>query len=211
MSFLNPHRPIPRRQAICLIGGGTFAVVGARLSAAGTGIGTVVQIDGPGQVGRPDKLADMQAGMDLFVGDLAVTGTEGRAHLGLGRATEVHLGPTSQLQIDRFIAEVGGVIYLDGAIVFDRAEAAAKVDIEFQTDFGRIGVRGTRFFVGPSENAFAVFVDRGSVEVSGGGVTRILTAGQGVDLRGKDVAPGPVEDWQDARANAAFVWVLGQA
>jgi ferric-dicitrate binding protein FerR (iron transport regulator) len=124
-------------------------------------------------------------------------------------ATEIHLGPSSQLQIDTFIAEAGGVIYLDGAIVFDRAETAPKIDLEFQTDFGRIGVRGTRFFVGPSENAFAVFVDRGSVEVSGGGVTRNLAAGQGVNMRGKDLAPGPVEDWQDARTKAAFDWVLG--
>lgn len=211
MSFIIPNRPIPRRQAISLIGGGAFAALATPGLTAGDGIGTVVEIKGPGQVGRPDKLAAMQAGMAVFVGDLAVTGSEGRAQLGLGPATEIHLGPLSRLQIDTFIAEIGGVIFLDGAVVFDRAETAPKVEVEFQTDFGRIGVRGTRFFIGPSENAYAVFVERGEVAVTGGGVTRILAAGQGADLRGTDVAPGPVEDWQEARVKAAFDWVLGSA
>lgn len=208
MPLITNTRPIPRRQAIGLIGGGTFALAAVRVVAA-AGIGKVVEINGPGQVGQPDSLAEMLAGMDVFVGDLAVTGTEGRAHLGLGQATEIHLGPTSHLQIDRFIADIGGVIFLDGSIVFDRDEDAPGLDVEFQTDFGRIGVRGTRFFAGPSDNAFAVFVARGSVEISGGGVSRTLNAGQGADLRGKDVAPGPAEDWQEARIKAALDWVLG--
>jgi ferric-dicitrate binding protein FerR (iron transport regulator) len=207
--FIIPNRPIPRRQAIGLLGGGTFAAIALPGLAADDGIGTVVDIKGPGQVGRPDRLTAMQAGMEVFVGDLAVTGSEGRAHLGLGQKTEIHLGPLSRLLIDRFIAEIGGVIVLDGAVVFDRAETAPKVDIEFQTDFGRIGVRGTKFFIGPSENAYAVFVERGEVAVTGGGVTRTLTAGKGADLRGNDTAPGPVGDWQEARAKAAFDWVLG--
>jgi ferric-dicitrate binding protein FerR (iron transport regulator) len=211
VSFIIPNRPIPRRQAISLLGGGTFAALAMPGLAAGDGIGTVVEIKGPGQVGRPDNLAAMLAGMAVFAGDLAVTGSEGRAHLGLGPSTEIHLGPLSRLQIDSFIAEVGGIIFLDGSVVFDRAETAPKVEVEFQTDFGRIGVRGTRFFIGPSENAFAVFVERGEVAITGGGVTRTLTEGQGADLRGNDVAPGPVGIWEKARAKAAFDWVLGSA
>jgi ferric-dicitrate binding protein FerR (iron transport regulator) len=207
--FITNNRPIPRRQAISLIGGGTFALAATQALSTTDGIGTVVEINGPGQVGRPEKLAAMQAGMDVFSGDLAVTGSEGRAHLGLGPVTEIHLGPLSQLLIDRFIAEIGGVIFLDGALVFDRAETASKLDVEFQTDFGRIGVRGTRFFVGPSENAYAVFAERGSVSITGGGVTRILTSGQGAELRGNDIEPGPVGEWQEPRIMAAFDWVLG--
>jgi ferric-dicitrate binding protein FerR (iron transport regulator) len=208
VSFITKNRPIPRRQAICLIGGGSFAFAASGAMAA-SGVGTVVQINGPGQVGRPDRLAAMQAGMDIFAGDLAVTGNEGRAHLGLGTATQIHLGPQSQLQIDAFIADIGGEIFLDGALIFDRDDGAPKVDMNFQTDFGRIGVRGTRFFAGPSDNAFAVFVERGVVEISGGGVRRSLNAGQGAELRGKDAAPGPVGNWSEARIKAAFDWVLG--
>ena len=204
------NRPIPRRQAICLIGGGTFALSTGAALAATSGIGTVVEINGPGQVGKPDRLAQMLAGMSLFDGDLAVTGAEGRAHLGLGRSTEIHLGPQSELRIDGFIAEIGGAIYLNGAIVFDRDDTAPPIDLEFQTEFGRIAVRGTRFFAGPSENAFAVFVERGTVTVSGGGVIKSLKSGQGADLRGNALPPGPVGDWQKPRRDAAFSWVLGR-
>lgn len=209
MPFITKNRPIPRRQAICLIGGGTFALTtGAAFGVSG--IGTVVAIKGPGQVGQPNQLAQMLAGMPLFEGDLAVTGSEGRAHLGLGRSTEIHLGPVSELRIDKFIAEIGGAIYLNGAIVFDRDDTAPPIDLEFQTDFGRIAVRGTRFFAGPSKNAFAVFVERGTVTVSGGGVTRSLKSGQGVDLRNNTIAPGAVGNWSQSRIDDAFAWVLGQ-
>ena len=211
MPLITKNRPIPRRQAICLIGGGTFAfATGAARAASGSGIGTVVAINGPGQVGQPDRLAQMLAGMPLFDGDLAVTGSEGRAHLGLGASTEIHLGPVSELRIDRFIAEIGGAIYLNGAIVFDRDDTAPPIDLQFQTDFGRIAVRGTRFFAGPSENAFAVFVERGRVTVTAGGVVKALQAGQGVNLRGNDVAPGAVGTWGQARIDTAFSWVLGR-
>lgn len=208
MPFITANRPIPRRQAICLIGGGTFALAACPALAA-SGIGTVVEINGPGQVGKPDQLAQMLAGMSLFDGDLAVTGPEGRAHLGLGRSTEIHLGPVSELRIDRFIADIGGAIYLNGAIIFDRDDTAPPIDLEFQTEFGRIAVRGTRFFAGPSENAFAVFVERGKVTISGGGVIKALTSGQGADLRGNNVAPGPVKNWPQSRVDKAFSWVLG--
>ena len=209
MFLITKNRPIPRRQAICLIGGGAFAFVTGGAQAA-TGIGTVVEINGPGQVGQPDRLAQMLAGMSVFEGDLAVTGTEGRAHLGLGRSTEIHLGPVSELRLDTFIAEIGGSIYLNGSIVFDRDDGQPPVDLEFQTDFGRIAVRGTKFFAGPSQNAYAVFVERGTVNISGGGVIKALRAGQGSDLRGRDVAPGPVGNWSEARIDDAFAWVLGR-
>ena len=207
--FITKNRPIPRRQAICLIGGGTFALT-AGVARGASGIGTVVAINGPGQVGQPDRLAQMLAGMALFEGDLAVTGSEGRAHLGLGRNTEIHLGPVSELRIDKFIADIGGAIYLNGAIVFDRDDAAPPINLEFQTDFGRIAVRGTRFFAGPSENAFAVFVERGTVAVSGGSVIKAVKSGQGIDLRGNNVAPGPVGKWSQSRVDDAFSWVMGR-
>lgn len=209
MTFITANRPIRRRQVISLIGGGVFLAASPKAMAQDDGIGTVMQINGPGQVGRLDQLADMLPGMALFVGDRAVTGSQGRAHLGLGRATEIHLGPQSELQIDRFVAEIGGVIYLNGAIVFDRDDTAAPIDLEFQTQFGRIAVRGTRFFVGPSNDVFAVFVERGRVAIMGAGVTRVLVAGEGAVLRGRDVPPGPVETWKKPRIDAAFASVLG--
>ncbi len=208
MFLKTANRPLPRRQAIGLIGGGAF-VFSTRFAQASTGIGTVVQVQGAGQVGSVEPFPEMRAGMDLFVGDTAMTGVEARAHLGLGKATEIHLGPASELQIDTFIAEVGGVIYLDGAIVFDRPEADPKLDLEFRTGYGRIGVRGTRFFAGLSNGVYSVFVDRGVIAVTAGNVTRQLAAGEGVELTADDQPPGPIRRWPEARINAALALVLG--
>ena len=95
-------------------------------------------------------------------------------------------------------------------MVFDRPENLRPLDLTVRSTFARIGVRGTRFFAGPSKGVFAVFVERGSVEVSGSargaGSTRILGPGEGVDITRAGRA-GPVVRWGQARIDAAFASV----
>ncbi len=221
--FSNPNRPVPRRQAIGLLSGGAFfarfawlfALSGPVLAppaiAQAAGVGTVRGITGPGRVGKAEPLPAMQPGMSIFLGDRAVTGEEGRAHLGLGRATEIHLGPKSELRIDEFLASAGGVIHLDGALVFDRPDAKTEPALEIQTEYGRIGVRGTRFFAGREGDGFSVFVERGSVTVAAAGsIVRVL-AGQGTQIAAIGAPPAIPDRWTDDRVATVFADVLGAA
>ena len=221
--FKNKDRPGPRRRAIGAICGGIFllniSAVPLIAQSADTplanaqGIGTVREVSGTGSLGRQEPLPIMQPGMDIFTGDRARTEADSRAHLGFGTATQVFLGPESELIVDAFIAGSGGVIYLDGALLFDRTEGSADPEAEVVTDYGRIGVRGTRFFVARAEVGLEVFVARGAVSVVGNDPARttvILTAGEGTQIPIPGAAPDPVRPWGEARIAAITRRVLGE-
>ena len=60
----------------------------------------------------------------------------------------------------------GGVLLLErGALLFDRQDGAKASGGIVRTPFAMIAARGTRFFVGPSNDVIGVFVERGSVSV----------------------------------------------
>lgn len=123
--------------------------------------------------------------------------------------TRILLGPQTELLIDSFIAGQGGTLELGlGRMVFDRPEGLPKIDVAVRTVFGMIGVRGTTFFCGPSRAAaFAVFVEHGAVSVEGGGVTRTVTAGQGVDFSRPGAPPSEPTNWGQARIREAYASV----
>lgn len=169
-------------------------------------IGKTTSVDGSGSVVHDGKEATLSKGGLLYVGSVVRTAKQSFASLTLRTSTDVFLGQESEITVDKFLADMGGVISIGGAIVFDRPETQPAVDITIQTAFGEIGVRGTRFFAGPSKGAFAVFVARGTVEVRNAGVTRVLNAGDGVDMR-KGEAPSEVAKWKQPRIDAAFASV----
>jgi ferric-dicitrate binding protein FerR (iron transport regulator) len=175
-------------------------------AAAQTPMGEVASADGPGRLIRDAQAADLATGQPLAEGDRVLTGPNALALLLLTPQTRIHLGPDSALTLDADLAAMGGTLTLAGAMVFDRPEGAAPVAVTVSTAFGEIGVRGTRFFVGPSRDAFAVFVDRGSVTVTAAGVSVPVAAGEGVELdEGQPpTAPAP---WGAARAAEAFALV----
>lgn len=224
--FSKLKRPVPRRRAICTICGGIlllraggFAARAQTLSEpladAGpdtAGIGIVRAITGTGGLGQGDPLPLMQTGMDIFNGDRARTDAESRAHLAFGLATEVFLGANSEVIIDAFVAQSGGVIYLDGSLLFDRADDSTDPEASVLTAYGRIGVRGTRFFAARDETGLAVFVERGVVEVTGrdaNATTVALAAGQGTIVSEPGAPPTPANRWSRERITAITRAVLG--
>lgn len=166
-------------------------------------LGEVLTVAGTGTLIHDGAAIPLAPGLALHEGDTAATGEDGLALLFLNEETRINLGLSSSIELATFLAEVGGAINVGGAMVFDRPEDRPPVDIRFATAFGEIGVRGTRFFAGPSRGDFAVFVQRGSVAVSNAGETRILAAGEGCAMI-EGAAPGPVSQWGAARIAEAF-------
>lgn len=166
-------------------------------------LGDVREATGEGSLRRGTEMLPLTPGTPLREGDTAATGMNGLALLWLNEETRMHMGPESQIELASFLSEVGGTIRIGGAMVFDRPEDRAPLDLTFATAFGEIGVRGTRFFAGPSRGDFAVFVQRGSVEVRGAGVTRVLAAGEGCTMH-QGAAPGEVGNWGEERITEAF-------
>lgn len=190
--------------------GAAATVLGTHALAAG-GIGHAVRTSGMPTLQRAQSLYRLRPRDAVYEGDTIRTDPRSLAELMLGEGTRINLGPNSGLTIDRFTAGLGGQISLGGAMVFDRAENLPPIDLTVRSAFARIGVRGTRFFAGPSKGVFAVFVARGSVEVVArgqfGGVTRILKSGEGVDIARAGGRPGPVVRWGQPRIDTAFASV----
>lgn len=152
----------------------------------------------------------LQSGADILLGDMVWTEPDARAALMLEGGSEIFLGAKARLKIDRYVAASGGRLVLgDGAMVFDRDDDKPKTALEVRSVFGRIGVRGTRFFAGPSKGVFAVFCERGEVRVTAAGEVRTLRPGDGVDIPAARGRPSNVQKWGQPRIEAAFRSVLG--
>jgi hypothetical protein len=173
---------------------------------ADTSIGTTVRLLGSGRLTHGGRQTPLSTGALLAEGDTVRIGTNALAELLLNTETRINMGPETEITVARYLADVGGTITLGGAIVFDRPDDLPPVDLTFQTEFGEIGVRGTRFFFGPSKGTAAVFVDRGQVTVSNAGVTRRLRSGDGVDMAAGQ-PPSEVAQWKAPRIEAAFALV----
>ncbi len=145
----------------------------------------------------------------VFVGDAVATGAHSALGMHLGEATEVRLGAESRLRIDRFIVNAGGVLVLErGAMLYDRDRATgASGDLAVRTPYGLLAVRGTRFFAGPSNGVFGVFVERGAVTVVGVNTAVVVTDGQGTDIARPGDEPTPPHPWGSARIASAMASV----
>ncbi|MFD1329998.1 FecR domain-containing protein [Mycoplana ramosa] len=196
--------PVGRRE---FVAGSLLALasIPSRTAAANAVIGAADEVRGMVSRKIGGTNAPIRAGADIMDRDFIITGEQSFAALTLGSDTKLLLGSQTQLLVDSFIAGQGGTIELGtGRMIFDRPEGAPKLDLALRTAFGMIGVRGTKFFAGPNRGAFAVFVERGAVDVTGGGVTRRVGAGEGIDIAAPGAAPGPVRRWGEARIREAY-------
>ena len=193
-----------------VVGGLLLTAVGraAAPAWADSALGEATEVRGDVRLRQAKKDKPLAVGGQLFENDRVHTNAESFATLNLGTDTRVLLGAETELLVDSFIAGQGGTLELGtGRMVFDRPEGLPKVDVAVRTAFGMIGVRGTKFFCGPSRAAFAVFVEHGSVSVARGGVTKIVAAGQGVEFHHRGDVPSEPVNWGEARIKEAHASV----
>lgn len=144
----------------------------------------------------------------VFLGDQVGTGAASRLGMRLGRDTTLRLGENARLRIDRFLLDAGGEVTLrSGPLLFDRPPGSVPRPMQIRSPFALIAVRGTRFFAGPSNGRFGVFVERGSVAVAAAGRRVILRDGEGTDFAAPGARPTPVKQWGPERIRAALASV----
>ena len=169
-------------------------------------VGSVEDVTGEafGEIESARRALDRAA--PVFLTEEVETGAASRLGMRLGRNTTVRLGAQARLKIDRFLVDAGGEMTLSsGPMLFDGKPRRAGVEI--RSPFGLIAVRGTRFFAGPSNDRFGVFVARGSVSVSSAGQQVILREGEGTDIASPGTPPTPVKRWAAERVRAALASV----
>ena len=203
---LNPGFPLKRRTL--LASALPICLFAPSLAAAAVPIGEAQDVRGEVTSTQAGKLRELASGSPLMLQDAVETKDNSFARLELAGHTTVHLGSRTRLVLDRYIAEAGGVLELgSGAMLLDRNEDLPKIDLTIRSNFGLIGVRGTKVFAGPSRGVFGVFVVRGAVEVQAAGVTRILSAGDGVNIAAEGQPPSEVAKWKKPRIDEALASV----
>jgi hypothetical protein len=175
------NRGLTRRETLGLAG--AMALAPAFSAFAEDEIGKVLDTKGDVLKSQNDIETKIKSGSSLINNDLITTGKRSFASMTLGSDTKIIMGEETEVLLDSFLAEQGGVLELvSGDMVFDRPEGKPKIDLTIRTTFGQIGVRGTKFFTGRNRGNFAVFVEHGLVEVKSGGTIRKVAAGEGVDI-----------------------------
>lgn len=199
---------IDRRLALLALAGVPVAIAAGDVFAQDAPAGRVLDVRGDVKASRKGDARALLAEESVFVGDRLSTEPGARASFRLGQTTDLRLGERARVTIDRFLMDAGGVITLGGgAILVDRNAGPAGASIQVRSAYGLIATRGTRFFAGPSNGVFGVFVSSGRLRVSGGGSSVMLEAGQGTDIARPGGAPTRPRVWARRRVEAALAMV----
>jgi hypothetical protein len=168
-------------------------------------VGSVEDLKGKAFADAGGKQRELKRASPVFVHDEVSTGPEARLDLHLGRDTTIQLGENARLAIDRFLATTGGDLTLrSGPLLFSHPAGKRPFPVRVHSPYGTIAVHGTRFFAGPSNGVFGVFVERGSVSVSAGGRRVIIGPGQGTNIARPGARPTRPVPWGAARIRAAL-------
>ncbi len=181
-------------------------VLALRPARSAERVGSVEDVTGEAFAERESVRRTLDRAAPVFLSEEIETGVASRLAMRLGRDTTVRLGEQARLKIDRFLVDAGGdMTLLSGPLLFDGQPRRAGVQI--RSPFALIAVRGTRFFAGPSNDRFGVFVARGSVAVTSAGQQVILRQGEGTDIASPGTPPTPVKRWAPERIRAALASV----
>jgi hypothetical protein len=172
---------------------------------AQTPAGDVAAVKGEASAEAQSARRVLALGNPVFVDETVATGAASRLTLNLGRNTTLKLGEKARIRLDKHMINAGGAFDLQsGAVLFDRGAGGPKGATTFRSPYGLLAVRGTKFFAGPSNDVFGVFVIRGRVDVTGAGRTVRLTAGFGTNVRLPGDPPTKPAPWKKPRVKAAL-------
>lgn len=192
-----------------LIGAGLASLLPMTAAAAETvEAGNVVLATGPSTGLLAGARRTLSPGAPVYIDDTLGTGILARLSVRLGEATRLSLGERTRVRIDRFLVDRGGDLVLErGAMLFDRPSGGTPGLLEVATPFGLIAARGTRFFAGPSDGVFGVFVEHGLVTVRTRAGSVTLTDGLGTNLASRREPPTPPKAWGPPRIARAMASV----
>ncbi len=139
--------------------------------------------------------------------DLLTTGPTARLSALLSGGIGLQLGERATLRLDHHVLggpDAGTALRVsDGALLYEApAVLPAPVSIAFPQ--ARLGVRATRFFAGPLEGRFAVFVSNGTLDVDAGDRRVELAEGEGTTIDEVGAAVERVIRWLPERIEQAF-------
>jgi hypothetical protein len=191
-----------------------MAASSSATASAATQVGAVTRVQGS-CVGVSDGTTrTLDKDVPVHLAEVISTGDAARLEIGLDDGTTLTLGENARLVIDRFVYRPSEsldalAVSTRGAFRFvSGAFKTASSTVSVQTPVATLGVRGTDFWGGPIDGAYGVFLLEGAVSVTTNvGEVVLDDPGEGVNLEGIDVAPGPVTIWPEDKTARAFATV----
>ena len=177
------------------------------LFAAEQIVGAVSDVNGEAVAQLNDRRRKLTQKSPLYIGDTINTGAQSRLRALLARKTSLRLGANTKVRIEQSLVNTGGELVLDSGVLLIDTSGKLPKGLEVQSPFALIAVRGTRFFAGPIEGIFGVFVSRGAVDVTAGNRTVRLGTGEGTDIARPGDEPGPVKKWGKPKIDKAMALV----
>jgi hypothetical protein len=208
MNIADRHDWLTRRVFLRLTGLAAVAAPFRESRAADEIVGAVSEIRGQAQAVLNKRRRKLKVRSSVFLGDTLSTGAKSRLRAFLARRTSLRLGAQTTVRIDAYIVNKGGELALgNGALLLDTQSDRFSKELAIESPFALIAVRGTRIFAGDIEGTFGVFVAKGSVDVTAGGQTVALAAGEGTDIARPGDPPGPVRRWGQPKIAKAMALV----
>lgn len=171
--------------------------------AAAEPVGSAVRVSGEAHA---DGVA-LAPGTPFGSGAVLTTGGGARLEVVFTDGTNLILGERARLAVERYVydpAARSGEARLrasDGAFLVSSGAVATLPGrpLSVATPVAIIGVRGTRFWGGPLDNALDVLVLDGAVTVANDKGRTDLDSGQGAGITAADQAPGAAITWAPPR------------
>jgi hypothetical protein len=131
------------------------AFAGRPADAQEGSVGVVVKLSGSAAAVREGSTVALGLGDPIFVGDRLETGTDGGLGVTLKDNSLLSLGPSSVFELTDFVLDPVAESFalrgriINGSMVVTTGEIGdiAPENVTFETPYGVIGIRGTRFAV----------------------------------------------------------------
>jgi len=194
--------------------GGTGGPAARAPGIGGTGIiGTISDVDNDAQIISASGTTTATVGLAVHIKDQLHTGTEGRLQVTFRDHTVLTLGEDASLVIDQYVFDpdrgIGDALLhaTQGAFRFAAGQLKEMPNkmITVSTPVAEIGVRGTEFWGGPTDEQYGVLLIEGEVTVANqGGTVRLSHPGEGTEIHSRFESPRPPTKWAPERVTRAL-------
>ena len=150
------------------------------------------------------------SGAEILMQDTLKTGLQSRLQARLLDESVIVMGESTELLVDEFVYAPaagpkatlellrGALLYVGGHLSGDKAK-----DIQVKTPVALLGVRGTRFWVGPIDGATGVLVIQGRVDVNSRFGLVTLRPGEGTMVQANGELSHP-KTWGEEKKQRAL-------
>lgn len=182
-------------------------------------IGTVMEVEGTAFVTHDGKKAAAAIDAPVYMNDQIETGADSKIHILFADETELTLADSAALTVDEYVFDEnagnggrGRYSVLRGAFLFASGlmTKTQNPDVEINTAYGAIGLRGTTVWGGSINDEYNVFVQDGEVSVTTNRGRIRMAAGEGTSIRNRDAIPALPKKWGQEKVGMADRMVVLQ-